>query len=98
MVVNIDLSYRDKNEYKKGDIVVTKRKDRCGGTYYYQIVYYPHIEGRYGLVYLNLMKFDKKYIASSPSKCVDILLQEANTLEVVDVIRAKDVLITTKCN
>lgn len=98
MVVNIDLLYRDKNEYKKGDIVVTKRKDRSGGTYYYQIVYYPHIDGRYGLVYLNLMDFDKKYIASSPNKCVEILLEKVNTLEVVDVIKAEDILITTKCN
>lgn len=96
MIVNIDLVSIDKKEYKKGDIVVVKRKDRSGGIYYYQIVYYPHIDGRYGLVYLNLMDFDKKYIASSPKECIDILLEEAKTLEVVDVIKAEDVLITTK--
>ena len=44
------------------------------------------------------MDFDKKYIASSPNECVEILLEKVNTLEVVDVIKAEDILITTKCN
>ena len=47
---------------------------------------------------MNLMDFDKKYIASSPNKCVEILLEKVKTLEVVDVIKAEDILITTKCN
>lgn len=98
MVVNIDLRVKNKSKYKKGDIVVLTRKDGCGAVYYYQIVYYPHVESKYGLVYLNSMEFDNKYISNSADECVSKFLEYFKTLEVVDVIKAEDVLITTKCN
>lgn len=94
MIVNINLPISSKKHYSKGDILVTKRKDGSGGLYYYQIVYYPCPESLYGLLYLNLMDFDKRFITNSPSRCVDALLREINTLEIVDVIKAEEVLIT----
>lgn len=96
MKIAIDLPIENNNKYSVGDILVLKRKDGNGCTYYYQIVNYPQIGGGYSFVYLNLMDFCRDCISDTIEECVDKLLSSFTTMYLASVIPHHEVLITRK--